>query len=146
MPRKDELTPIFTTNVQYLKDLSFESPNAPASLTSDATPSIEVKLDVQVGGFEEDLYEVSLLINIEASNEEGKVFIIEMNYAGLFTVANMGDNLESVLLIDCPTLLFPFARRIISSVSQDGGMPPLMLAPIDFADLYFRKKSEEQEA
>lgn len=145
MRDEDTTMPVFTANVQYLKDLSFESPNAPASLGGDASPSIEVQLDVQVATFEDALYEVSLLINIEANSKEGKMFVIELNYAGLFTVDNMGEDLERILLVDCPALLFPFARRIIATVSQDGGVPPLMLSPIDFTELYLRRKSEEQE-
>lgn len=145
MTKHDQASPIFIVNAQYLKDLSFESPSAPASLVQNEAPAIDVKLDVQVDSFEEAAYEVSLLINIEASREDNKLFVVEATYSGLFTVDNMGDDLERVLLVDCPSLLFPFARRIISNVSQDGGLPPLMLSPIDFMELYLRKKNSDLE-
>lgn len=141
MNNKQAVLPI--VNMQYIKDLSFESPNTPSSLTHKQSPEMNVKLDVQVQGFSEDVYEVCLLVNIEAKNDKEIAFIVEINYAGIFTVENAGDDLERILLVDCPTLLFPFARRIISNLSQDGGMPPLMLSPIDFMVLYERKQAED---
>lgn len=132
---------LITLNAQYLKDLSFESPGAPSSLVREEAPPIDVQLDVQVDSFEDNLYEVTLVINVEAKEEDNTIFVLETIYSGLFTVQAEDEVLEKVLLIECPALLFPFARRIIANVSQDGGLPPLMLSPIDFAELYSRKKN-----
>ena len=131
---------------QYVKDLSFENPKAPQGLQAAAQrPQIEIKVDVNAKGVGEGQYEVSLQLNVQAKAEEDTIFLLELAYGGVFTLANIPqDSLQPLLLIECPRLLFPFARRIVADTTRDGGFPPLMIDPIDFVTLYRRKVQEAQ--
>ncbi len=131
-------------NAQYVKDLSFENPKAPMSLINNKErPNIDVSIDVKAMAIGEDTYEVALTINANAKSGDDKVFITELTYAGVFTLKDVSDaEKEPALLIFCPNLLFPFARRIIADVTRDGGFPPLMLDPIDFASLYAQRAAK----
>jgi preprotein translocase subunit SecB len=138
--------PPLVVNVQYIKDLSFEVPNAPdiyATLRSQ--PQVSINLDVQARALQEgqNVYEVVLAVKAEArepvqNGGEGRpVFIAELQYAGVFTLNGVpADSVEPLLLIECPRLLFPFARAIISDVTREGGFPPVLLQPIDFVGLW----------
>ena len=130
--------PHIAVNAQYVKDLSFENPNAPQSLLAGGeAPKIEVSVDVQARALGENRYEVELRITASATRQGVRAFVAEVQYAGLFTLLNFdNDTLRAICLIECPRLLFPFARRIIADVTRDGGFPPLMLEPIDFVALY----------
>lgn len=130
---------------QYIKDLSFENPNAPVSFNSmKDQPKIDISLNIEAKILKDSLYEVSLKISANAKVEENSVFICELTYAGLFTLNNVPDDQkELILLIHCPTILFPFARRIVADATRDGGFQPLMLEPIDFGQLYQQRKSQE---
>jgi preprotein translocase subunit SecB len=129
---------------QYIKDLSFENPAAP--MTPNAPPQIEFTLDPAARKLDEQHYEVELKLRISAKADERPVFLLELIYAGLFMVHGSPpeDFLQQVLLIDAPQLLFPFARRIVSDTVRDGGMPPLLLTPINFAALYRARAAEGQ--
>jgi preprotein translocase subunit SecB len=134
-------------NTQYVKDLSFESPEAPACfLEIKAAPKIDLALDIKVEHLEKESYEVILKITAKALNENKSLFLIELEYAGLFTIKNIDkeEQKEQILLIYCPNLIFPFARRVIADVSRDGGFQPLMINPIDFAALYMQQKGQQQ--
>jgi preprotein translocase subunit SecB len=130
-------------NGQYVKDLSFENPNAPMSLVQPKTaPKIEVNLNLEAKAMPDNVFEVTLQITAKASAEENSLFVVELAYAGLFTLTNIPDDQrELVLLIHCPSILFPFARRVLSDATRDGGFQPLMLDPIDFAALYQQRKA-----
>jgi preprotein translocase subunit SecB len=130
-----------TVNVQYVKDLSFENPNAPHTLTAEqAQPSINLQVDVQARGLADNVSEVVLNIRAEAQQPDRVMFIAELSYAGVFTLPPLPmDQARALLLIEAPRLLFPFARQIIADVVRDGGYPPLMLQPLDFVDLYRRQ-------
>jgi preprotein translocase subunit SecB len=130
-----------TVNAQYVKDLSFENPNAPHTLTAgQAQPSIDLQVDVQARGIGENVSEVVLNIRAQASQPDRAVFIAELAYAGVFTLPPLPmEQARALLLIEAPRLLFPFARQIIADVVRDGGYPPLMLQPLDFVDLYRRQ-------
>ncbi len=130
--------PTLNIEAQYLKDLSFENPEAPNSLASGAeTPTINVSVDVGAQQIGEHQYEVELRVTAEALRDDEKVFICELQYAGIFTLMNFPpEALEPVCLIECPRFIFPFLRRIVADVTRDGGFPPLMLEPIDFAQLF----------
>jgi preprotein translocase subunit SecB len=123
---------------QYLKDLSFENYNAPQSLMqSGEAPQIEVSVDLEAQTLADDLYEVELTITATAERDDQKVFLVEVVYSGLFQIQNVDEAaLRPVCLIECPRLLFPFARRIIADATRDGGFPPLLVDPIDFFRLY----------
>lgn len=134
---------------QYVKDLSFENPNAPSSLQklAEAKPSIDVAINVNARQIGEDVYEVDLKINATAKHDQESAFIVELLYAGLFGAKNLPqESLQPFLLIECPRLLFPFARRVISDATRDGGFPPLMLEPIDFANLYVQHLEQQNNA
>ena len=137
-----------TVNVQYIKDLSFESPNSPEVLSrKDDTPSINVNVNVYAKPLKGNIYEVSLSINGKAEKKDFKVFEIELIYAGVFTLPNIKLNDEEIkrkILIEAPQLLFPFARSIISNVTRDGGFMPLIIQPMDFELLYKSRKIEKK--
>jgi len=141
-----ENAPRLSIAAQYIKDQSFENPGAPGSLTKSAkAPSIAVAIDVQVRRGVEPNYEVELKISVNAKQEENTVFLAELLYGGVFQLVNIpAESLQPVLLIECPRLLFPFARRIIADMTRDGGYPPLMLDNIDFATLYRQRMMQLQ--
>lgn len=130
---------------QYIKDLSFENPGAPSALTG--RPAIDLGVDLQARRMEGALFEVELKLRVHAKAADDKpVFLLELVYAGLMQIMNVPDEvLQQILLIEGPHLLFPYARRIISDAVRDGGMPPLMIEPIDFAALYRSKQAQMQQ-
>lgn len=138
--------PRLSIAAQYTKDQSFENPGAPGSLTKSAkAPSINVDIDVQVRRGAEPNYEVELKVSVQAKQEETTVFLAELLYGGVFQLFNIpAETLQPVLLIECPRLLFPFARRIIADMTRDGGYPPLMLDNIDFSQLYRQRMAQLQ--
>lgn len=149
MSNTAEQQPIaITINAQYVKDLSFENPNAPASLLpSTEQPQLDVNIDVQTRSGPDDSYEVVLHIKADAKIGGKQAFLVELAYAGVATLKNLpAEALQPVLLIEIPRLLFPFARNILADVTRDGGFAPLLLNPIDFADLYRRHMMSQQAA
>ena len=127
--------PVVQVLAQYIKDLSFENPGAPQSLTQN--PQIEFGVDLQARQNDGPNYEVELKLRIHATVAEKQLFLLELSYAGLFRLENIPeDALQPLLMIQAPHMLFPFARRIVADVVRDGGMPPLMVEPIDFQALY----------
>lgn len=130
---------------QYVKDLSFENPNAPAVYQWQGQPQMDVQFNIGSQPVGPDLHEVVLKIDIAAKANEGTAFQMELVYGGLFALRNIPeDQLQAFLLAEAPRLLFPFARRIISDATIDGGFPPLMLDPIDFAGLYMQRAAQQQ--
>jgi preprotein translocase subunit SecB len=138
-----------SVNAQYIKDLSFESPNVLRIMTepSTQTPEVSFNLGVQVNTIGPDTFEVTLTVRAEAKREALVAFIVELAYAGVFTISGVPpEQLEPILFIEAPRLLFPFARAIVADLSRDGGYTPLMLNPIDFVELYRHKLAERQAA
>jgi preprotein translocase subunit SecB len=130
---------------QYVKDLSFENPSAPESLRQGGQPNITLSVDVRARGLDAETYEVELLISSEAKGDTSALFIAELTYAGLFQIRNLDERArDAFLLIECPRIIFPFARRVLADATRDGGFPPLMLEPIDFAALYRQKLAQQQ--
>jgi preprotein translocase subunit SecB len=121
---------------QYIKDLSFENPGAAAEIAQ--RPQIELGVDLAVRRLEEDVFEVEMKVRVDAKNEGKPLFLVELTYAGAFRLQNVPDTgtQQAILLIQAPHMLFPFVRRIVADVVRDGGMPPLMIEPIDFMALY----------
>jgi len=136
-----------TVSAQYIKDLSFENPNSPKSLSNkDGTPDINVEINVYAKPLNTNIYEVSLSINGKAIKNKTKIFEIELVYAGVFILPDVSINKEDekkTVLIECPQLLFPFARSIISNVTRDGGFMPLVIQPIDFELLFMERMNKE---
>lgn len=129
---------------QYVKDLSFEVPSSPEIfLNPQEKPDIAISINIDAKKLSDDLYEISLKISADASADKKRIFVCEVIYSGIFSIQNVEDDMmEQILLIYCPNLLFPFARRIIANNTIDGGFPPLMLDPIDFTNLYKRRQEE----
>ncbi len=127
---------------QYIKDLSFECPNAPqVFLNQQEKPNIALSIDINATKIGDELFEIILKISADASANNQRAFLCEISYGAVFSVKNVeGEMLEQILLIYCPNLIFPFLRRIIANLTTDGGFPALMLDPIDFADLFNRRK------
>ena len=132
---------------QYTKDLSFENPNAPASLAPQQNqPAINIQINVSANNVSEHEFEVTLAVEGKAENDDKLMFRFELAYAGVFRIVNVPkENLHPLVMIECPRLLFPFAREIIATAVRDGGFPPLMLDPVDFVGLY-RQNIERQAA
>lgn len=133
---------------QYVKDLSFENPTASAAARGgDAAPAIEMGIDVNARPLSdsEGAYEVDLRIGAKATRGEDVMFITELVYSGVFQFVNVAkEDIEPLLLIECPRLLFPFSRRMLAEVTREGGYPPLLVDPIDFAALYRAQLRERQ--
>jgi preprotein translocase subunit SecB len=138
--------PQLTVLAQYIKDLSFESPSAPQSLQGPGqNPQLKVSVNVNAGGRGDDAYEVALQLEVHAKSDQGVIYNVELVYGGLFRLTGVPQNLlQPVLFVDCPTLLFPFMRRVLADVIRDGGFPPLMLDPIDFGRLYAQNVAQSQ--
>ena len=132
---------------QYTKDLSFENPNAPGSLApQQQQPAINIQINVSANNVADTDYEVTLSVEGKAESLGKLMFSFELAYAGVFRIANVPkENLHPLVMIECPRLLFPFAREIIATAVRDGGFPPLMLDPVDFVGLY-RQNMERQAA
>ena len=138
-PAGQEQTQVpLTVHGQYIKDFSFEVPGAPQIFLEapKGQPNLDLNLDVQVEGISDELFEVALVIKAESKIADQTGYIMELKYAGLFS-ANVPENQRAPLLfVECPRLLFPFARAILADVSRDGGFQPLILGPVDFASLF----------
>src|SRR5690348_8587782 len=152
--------PPLVVNIQYVKDLSFEVPGAPQIYTQlRSQPQVAINLDVQARRLRDDqgVFEVALVIKAEAHEQPQQtngqagdpgpvVFVAELTYAGVFTLTGLPDNaIEPVLLVECPRILFPFARNILSDVTRDGGFPPVLLQPIDFVALWQARRAQAPE-
>jgi preprotein translocase subunit SecB len=140
--------PSLNVLAQYLKDLSFESPNAPQSLLepSAAQPAIDIDVNVNARGLGANRFEVELSASARARRDKEVVFVVEAAYAGAFEIRNVpADQMEMVLLVECPRILFPFLRQIIAEATRNGNFPPLLLEPIDFFTIY-RQNAERARA
>ncbi|HEY0220364.1 MAG TPA: protein-export chaperone SecB [Afipia sp.] len=146
-PPEGEAPPQLNVLAQYIKDLSFENPNSPGSLAPrDTQPAINIQINVSATGLAENDYEVSLSIEGKAESSGSVLFAFELVYAGVFRIQNVAqENLHPLVMIECPRLLFPFAREIVSSATRNGGFPPLMLDPVDFVGLYRQNMARQAE-
>lgn len=131
---------------QYVKDLSFENPNAPGSLRAPGkNPNIQINFNVQANQIEDGVFEVGLSLEANAKNDDGNLYALELVYAGVFRLKDLPEQaVRPVLFIECPALLFPFVRRMVSDLTREGGYPPLALDPIDFAALYRQRLAQDQ--
>ena len=131
---------------QYVKDLSFENPGMPGNGLGGAQPNIELNVDLQARQLGPEHFEVELKLRVTAKAEDKPIFLLELVYAGVFMLHNVPEDIrQPMLLIEGPHIIFPFARRIVADVIRDGGMPPLMIEPIDFASLYRARMAEGQQ-
>ena len=127
----------FTINAQYVKDLSFENPNIPGLLTLEAEPSVEMNIDVKGSNLDNDFYEVVLTLSCKGSSGETTLFVAELSYASLISLNDVPEEqIQRILFVECPILMFPFARNIIADATRDGGYPPILMQPVDFQAIF----------
>ncbi len=140
----DEQPPQLNVLGQYIKDLSFENPNAPRSLNpSQPQPNINIQINVNAKPIANNDFEVELRIEGKAESQGTLLFSLDLLYGGVFRLTNIPqENMHPVMMIECPRLLFPFAREIIATTVRNGGFPPLLLDPVDFVGLY-RQRMEQ---
>jgi preprotein translocase subunit SecB len=126
---------------QYIRDLSFESPGAPGSIMlASGNPQFAINLDVDVRKQADEVFAVELKLGAKADRDNSVLFAVELVYGGVFRVRNVAEpQLSQLLMIECPRLIFPFARQVLASVTQQGGFPPVMMEPVDFAQFYMQK-------
>ncbi|MGF9566337.1 protein-export chaperone SecB [Neorhizobium sp. BT27B] len=138
--------PSLSILAQYTKDLSFENPGAPRSLQArDTAPAININVNVNANPLSDSDFDVVLTLNAQAMEGDKVVFAAELVYGGVFRITGFPqEHMLPVLFIECPRLLFPFARQIIADVTRNGGFPPLMIDPIDFAQMFSQRIAEEQ--
>jgi preprotein translocase subunit SecB len=131
---------------QYIKDLSFENPNVRKLVDSKGeAPNLRVEVNVNASKIADKTYESTIDLKAQATNSLGTIYDLELAYAGMFHIEGMPEQaLEPFLLINCPSLVFPFARRLVADLTREGGFPPLLLDPIDFGGLYLRRQQEAQ--
>ena len=139
--------PSFRVLAQYVKDLSFENPGAPQSLsTSEGSPKMDATVNVQAKQLSKSEFECEIKIGVSAKRDDTLIFLVELVYAGVFQVVNVPqDQVQQVVFIECPRQLFPFARRVVADATRDGGFPPLLLDPIDFVGLYQQQLAAAQK-
>lgn len=138
--------PALNVLAQYVKDLSFESPGAPNSLRArEKAPGINITVNVNANPLSQTEYDVTLTLAAKATVESEVLFNVELIYGGVFRVAGFPqEHMLPLLFIECPRLLFPFARQIVADATRNGGFPPLMIDPIDFAQMFQQRMAEEQ--
>ena len=142
-----QAAPSLSVLAQYVKDFSFENPNPIDHLTGKGKqPQINININVNAKGISPTDVEVSLVLEAKATDEDKTVFNAELDYAGIFRIQNVPqDSMQPIVLIECPRLMFPFARQIIAEATRNGGYPPLMIDPIDFAALYRQRMAGQAQ-
>jgi preprotein translocase subunit SecB len=142
-----ERAPQLNVLAQYIKDFSFENPNAPRSLTpGQQQPTINIQINVNAKPVADTDFEIELKLEGKAETTGTVLFSFDLLYAGIFRIQNVPqENIQPVIMIECPRLLFPFAREIIATVVRNGGFPPLLIDPVDFVGLY-RQRMEQIQA
>jgi preprotein translocase subunit SecB len=146
-PAEADSGPGIRVLAQFIRDLSFENPRAPDSLhSSQAQPAIDLGVEMSARGRIDGLFEIDLKLTATAARDNEAVFHLELVYGGLFGITGVAEaDLEPVLLIECPRFLFPYARRVVSEMTSEGGFPPFLLEPLDFAAIYAQRKAAEAQ-
>jgi preprotein translocase subunit SecB len=141
-----QTAPSFNLIGQYIRDMSFENPGAPGSIMlGGPNPTFNVGINVGVKKQADDVYAVEITLNAKAEREKNVLFNVELIYGGVFRMKNIPENqLAPLLLVECPRLIFPFARQVLASVTQQGGFPPLMMEPVDFNAIYLQNLRQLQ--
>jgi preprotein translocase subunit SecB len=133
---------------QYIKDLSFENPNVHKLMDDPGDqPNLRIEVNVNASNVGPKKFESVINFKAEATNKHGTLYDMELAYGGTFMVENLPEpQLQPFLLIHCPSLLFPFVRRLIADLTREGGFPPLLLDPIDFGALFLKRQQERAQA
>jgi preprotein translocase subunit SecB len=136
--------PALNSLAQYLKDFSFENPNAPRSLgPQEQAPNISIQVNVNAKQLAPTDFEVTLTLDASAGEREALLFKLDLEYGGVFRLVNIPEEqVHPIVMIECPRLLFPFVRQIVADATRQGGFPPLYIDPIDFVALYQQKAAE----
>lgn len=143
-----EEAPVFRMQKMFIKDLSFENPNAPGIfLENNQSPKVDINLHVKNNKIDDDNWEVSLSITASFKGEEDStIFIIEIEHTGIFLLKNIPEeHLPAVLAVDCPTMLFPFTRQIMSQLAVDGGFMPFLMDPVNFMGLFQNAQKQQSQ-
>ncbi|MGL5839007.1 MAG: protein-export chaperone SecB [Sphingorhabdus sp.] len=144
-PNGEDTAPAVGMLSQYVKDLSVENPNAPASYSWEGQPQIDVQVNIEVQSVTDEVHEVILKLGVKAESDQGVHFNVELEYATLFGLRNVEEaHAHQFLFGEAPRLIFPFARRVVSDATRDAGYPPLVLEPIDFNGLYMQQLAQAQ--
>jgi preprotein translocase subunit SecB len=145
-PQAQQNAPQLNVLGQYIKDFSFENPNAPRSLAPSQTqPAINIQINVNANPMSETDFEVSLVLEGKAEQTGTMLFAFDLTFAGVFRIQNVPkEHVPPLVMIECPRLLFPFAREIVATVVRNGGFPPLLLDPVDFVALYQQRMAQQQ--
>lgn len=147
MADSDNQQPVFTIEKLYVKDLSAEVPNAPQVFLERETPQVEVQLQSAAGPIGDGMYEATLTVTVTAKHAETTFFLVEVAQAGIFQIRNVPEaDLQPILGMACPNILFPYAREAVSSAISSAGFPPVLLAPVNFEALYQQSRTEEAQA
>lgn len=137
--------PVFAIDKLYIKDASFESPKAPHGFMATEQPKLDLNLNIGANQVGDEAHEVTVSITIEAKIGDDTLFLVELVQAGVFVIKNVPqENLGPLIGIECPTILFPYAREAVSDLTVKGGFQPLMLAPVNFAQLYAEQQAKQQ--
>ncbi|MFA6313316.1 MAG: protein-export chaperone SecB [Sterolibacterium sp.] len=142
----EQQAPVFSIEKIYSKDLSLEIPHAPQAFLERETPEIEVQLHSEGSGIDEGMYQVVLTVTVTAKIGEKTLFLVEAGQAGIFQVRNVPEqDIEPILSVACPNILFPYARETISNLVNRAGFPPMLLAPVNFEAIYQQRLMEQQQ-
>jgi preprotein translocase subunit SecB len=146
-PQAQQTAPQLNVLGQYIKDFSFENPNAPRSLAPSQTqPAINIQINVNANPLSETDFEVSLVLEGKAEQTGTMLFAFDLTFAGVFRIQNVPkEHVPPLVMIECPRLLFPFAREIVATAVRNGGFPPLLLDPVDFVALYQQRMAQQQQ-
>ena len=146
MSEEQQQAPVFSIEKIYAKDLSLEIPHAPQAFLERDTPEIEVQLHSEGGGIEQGMYQVVLTVTVTAKIGEKTLFLVEAGQAGIFQIQNVPEaDIEPILSVACPNILFPYARETISNLVNRAGFPPMLLAPVNFDAIYQQRLLERQQ-
>jgi preprotein translocase subunit SecB len=146
-PQAQQNAPQLNVLGQYIKDFSFENPNAPRSLAPNQTqPAINIQINVNANPLSETDFEVALALEGKAEQSGTMLFAFDLTFAGVFRIQNVPkEHVAPLVMIECPRLLFPFAREIVATAVRNGGFPPLLLDPVDFVALYQQRMAQQQQ-
>ena len=146
MSEQETPNPVFSIEKIYVKDLSVEVPNAPQIYLDRETPNINIQLQTKAQGVGEGLFEVALTVTVTSKIAEKTVFLVEVGQAGIFRVQNVpSENMDPLLSIACPNILYPYAREVVSDAVTRAGFAPVMLQPVNFEALYMSRLQQQQE-
>lgn len=142
-PMTGTMTPGIQVLGQFIRDFSFENPHAPNSLAQGEAPKIELDVELAARGREDGLFEVDMTLTTSAKRGDQIAFHVQLVYGGVFAIGGVSaEDIEPILLVECPRFLFPFARQIIANVTADGGFPPFRMEPLDFQAIYQARRSQ----